>query len=187
MRPKRRRNKSTKATAPAHPRSQRAHRARSTASTAPPPEPTPSPIKPPTIPEGLPLTEWLGARVIYADPNHPVNVQRRRDEQELQQATETERRAKEAAQKAEARAARFSGRHQEHGDLWQVLDAILRDTEYQGKSWKSIMREAARRLDDGRVVGDRLYYRDSSLGTLDIASAAFQAKLSTVQHAQKKS
>ncbi len=169
MRPLRRRSKSTKATAPARPRSQRAGRARPTEST-----------HPRSLSETLALSERLGATPIPANPNHPFNVQQQWDEQELQQA-------KKAAEKAEARAALFSGRHQKHGDLRQELVKIVRSPEYQGKSWKAIMREAARRLDDGRVVGDRLYYRDSSLGTLDIASAAFQAKLSTVRRAQKKS
>src|SRR5262245_53767376 len=156
MRPLRRRSKSTKAT---------------------PTEPTHSR----RLRETLALSDELGASgVIPADPNHPRNVQRRREEQDLQLLRERQ-------QKAEARAARFSGRHQEPGDLRQELAKIVRSPEYQGKSWKSIMREVARRLDDGRVVGDRLYYRDSSLGTLNIASAAFQAKLSTVRRAQKKS
>jgi len=158
----------------------RTPRRRSKSTKATPTEPTHSR----TLSETLVLTETtepLGASgVIPADPNHPRNVQRRREEQDLQLLRERQ-------QKAEARAARFSGRHQEPGDLRQELAKIVRSREYQGKSWKSIMREVARRLDDGRVVGDRLYYRDSSLGTLDIASAAFQAKLSTVQHAQKKS
>jgi len=126
------------------------------------------------------LTEKLGRKRFPADPTDPDAVQQQWDEQELQQA-------KQAAEKAEARAARFSGRHQEPGDLRQELAKIVQSPEYQDKPWKSIMREVARRLDDGRVVGDRLYYRDSSLGALDIGSAAFQAKLSTARRAEKNS
>jgi len=179
MRTPRGRSKSNQATAPSSP----AIPARSSSGA----DRVDGPAAPPTeltfsrpLSETLGLTEKLGRKKIPADPTDPEAVQQQWDEQELQQA-------KQAAEKAEARAVRFSGRHQEPGDLRQELAKIVQSPEYQDKPWKSIMREVARRLDDGRVVGDRLYYRDSSLGALDIGSAAFQAKLSTARRAEKKS
>jgi len=152
----------------------RTPRRRSKSTKATPTEPTHSR----TVSETLVLTETtepLGATVIKADQTHPIAVQQRRDALALQKAEEGARRG-----------ARFSGGHpRKRGVLWHVLAEIVVSPEFQDASWLPIMREAAKKLDYGRIAELRLYYQDSSENDRDIGWKAFQVLLSKVRSARK--
>ena len=152
----------------------RTPRRRSKSTKATPTEPTHSR----TLSETLVLTETtesLGATVIKADQTHPIAVQQRRDALALQKAEEGARRG-----------ARFSGGHpRKRGVLWHVLAEIVVSPEFQDASWLPIMREAAKKLDYGRIAELRLYYQDSSENDRDIGWKAFQVLLSKVRSARK--
>ena len=120
-------------------------------------------------------TESLGATVIKADQTHPIAVQQRRDALALQKAEEGARRG-----------ARFSGGHpRKRGVLWHVLAEIVVSPKFRDASWLPIMREAAKKLEYGRIAELRLYYQDSSENDRDIGWKAFQVLLSKVRSARK--
>ena len=144
-------------------------------SRATPTETTPPVTEMPPLTDTLSLTEKLGAKLIPADPNHPFAVQQQWDDLALQKA-----------EKGARHGAKFSGGRQGRGDLWQVLEAIVTCPEFQGASWLPIMREAAKRLDGGRLVGQRLHYHDSSGTAHSIGSKGFQTTLSQVRRALEK-
>ena len=140
-----------------------------------PTETTPPITEVPPLTDELRLKEELGARVIMVDQDHPLAVQQRWDELALQKA-----------EKGARHGAKFSGGRQGRGDLWQVLEAIVMCPEFQGASWLPIMREAAKRLDGGKLVGQRLHYHDSSGTAHSIGSKGFQTTLSQVRRALEK-
>jgi len=152
----------------------RTPRRRSKSTKATPTEPTHSRTLSETVVR-TETTESLGATVIKADQTHPIAVQQRRDALALQKAEEGARRG-----------ARFSGGHpRKRGVLWHVLAEIVVSPEFQDASWLPIMREAAKKLDYGRIAELRLYYQDSSGNDRDIGWKAFQVLLSKVRSARK--
>jgi len=140
-----------------------------------PTETTPPITELPPLTDELRLKEELGARPIMADQDHPLAVQQRWDELALQKA-----------EKGARHGAKFSGGRQARGDLWQVLDAIVRDRDWQHAPWPRIMHESAKRLHNAEVRDNHLSYEDPPGRLRSINHRSFQAKLAAVRRFLKK-